>query len=86
MKKQTNKAASFILDNIVAGNIGHATMGDNGLYGEFSVKTINSAIRYLVSAGKVKISTPSTGYPLTSVTEYGFKATLRHKDYSISLA
>jgi len=48
-------------------------------------RDVNSAVRELLDAGKIKITSPVTGYDLKSSTEYGVKQALATKNFAITI-
>lgn len=52
---------------------------------QFSSREVNKAVRELLDAGKIQISSPVTGYNLKSSTEYGVKQALSTKNFAITI-
>jgi hypothetical protein len=52
---------------------------------QFSSREVNKAIRELLDAGKIKITSPVTGYDLKSSTEYGVNQALSTKNFAITI-
>ena len=80
---QVDYAKKHIIDCVLKGEVGVATMG---LYTKYNARTANFAVRLLLETGLITISSPSTGYRITKSTEYGVSQALKSKNFDIFLA